>query len=177
MDEYMGIIKLFAGTYAPQGWAFCNGQLLPIAQNQALFSLLNTQFGGDGRTTFGLPDLQGRVPVGAGQGAGLTPRPQGLKDGAESVTLNASQMPAHNHTVNGLSGGTESNTPKDNFLPEYSNTNIKFYGIKDKPTDTFLPMNAQTVASAGGSQAHPNMPPFLAINYIICTQGLYPARP
>ena len=176
MDEYMGIIKLFAGTYAPVGWAFCNGQLLPISQNQALYSLLGTQFGGDGRVTFGLPDLQGRVPVGAGNGTNLTPRPQGSKDGAESVTLNASQMPAHSHIVNGLAGGTESNTPKDNFLPEYSNTNIKFYGIKDKPTDTFLPMNAQTVAPAGGSQPHPNMPPFLAINYIICTQGVYPPR-
>jgi microcystin-dependent protein len=128
-----------------------------------LYNVIGKKYGGDSINRFGLPDQQGRVPVGAGQGAGLTNRVQGFKDGAESVTLNASQMPAHNHTVNGLAGRIESNTPKCNFLPEYVNTNIKFYGIKDKPTDALLPMNNETVAPAGSSLPHNNMPPFLTL--------------
>lgn len=177
MDGYIGEVKMFAGNFAPVDWMFCQGQQLNIQQYQALYSILGTQYGGNGSTVFNLPDLRSRVPVGAGQGAGLANRPQGAKGGAETVTLTITQIPSHSHTVNGLSGGIETNTPKNNFLPEYVNTAAKFYSIKDNPADVLLPMNPETLTNTGGSQAHENMPPFLSINYIICVNGLYPERP
>lgn len=177
MDGYIGEVKMFAGTFAPVGWMFCQGQQLNIQQNAALYSIIGIQFGGNGSTVFNLPDLRSRVPVGAGQGTGLSVRNQGALGGTETVTLNINQIPAHKHTVNGLSGGIETNTPKNNFLPEYVNTAAKFYSIKDNPADVLLPMNVETVTNTGGSQAHENMPPFMSINYIICVNGMYPERP
>lgn len=172
MEEYIGAIQIFAGNFAPQGWALCEGQLLPIQQNPALFSLLGTTYGGNGTTTFGLPDLRGRMPIGAGVGPGLTPRQLGEKNGAEAVTLTPAQIPAHTHTYNALSGNRETTNPQGNFLgiapgPWYAEMNAG---------DTLLPMNGGTVSPAGGSQAHTNMQPYLALNFIICLQGIYPPR-
>lgn len=172
-DAYLGEIKMFAGTFAPQGYAFCNGQLLPIAQNTALFSLLGTTYGGDGVTTFGLPDLRGRAPIhnGNSQGPGLSPRPLGQKGGAESNTLSVAQMPAHNHTLNAVSSVGNQTTPTNNtmadsglFDKEYSDTNA----------DTT--MNANTVGNTGGNQPVNNMQPYTVINYIICLSGIYPSQ-
>lgn len=177
MDEYIGVIKMFIGDWAPQGWFICQGQELQISQNQALFALIGTRYGGDGVRTFKLPDLRGRFPIGFGQGTGLTPRQLGAFGGTENVTLTAAQIPAHTHALNGLSGGTESNTPAGNFLPEYTNTAVKFYAKKDNPTDALLPMNAGSITNAGGGQAHDNMPPFLSVNFIICANGVFPPRP
>lgn len=202
MDEFMGVIKLFAGTFAPQGWAYCDGSLLAINSNQALFSLLGTQFGGDGRTTFALPDLRGRVPVGAGNGPGLTPRPQAQKAGAEAVTLTPPQLPAHNHTsgavtvavtnagtvdvpvnteagvgsVSGPTGilsadatsGTYTSAAADG---KYANKGLAVQGTQ--VTATVAP----TTGVTGSSQPVSIVQPFTAINYIICTQGIYPSRP
>lgn len=177
MDEFLGIIKLFAGDYAPEGWMLCDGRILQVAQNQALFAIIGNRYGGDGRTNFALPDLRGRVTVGMGTGPGLTPRQIASTGGKEAETLTLTQIPAHNHTLNALSGGIETNTPRNNYFPEYTNTAAKFYSVKDKPTDVLLAMNPETVANAGGSQAHNNMQPFITLNYIICTTGLFPVRP
>lgn len=177
MDEYIGAIKMFIGDWAPQGYMLCDGRLLQIRNYTALFAVIGNRYGGNGTTDFALPDLRGRVPLGFGAGPGLSPRNLGAAGGKESETLTIAQMPAHSHTLNGLSGGTESNTPKDNFLPEYANTAVKFYAIKDKPTDTYLPLNAQSIAPAGQGTPVEKMQPFLAVNFIICTQGIFPSRP
>lgn len=176
MDEFLGIIKLFAGDYAPEGWMLCDGRILQVSQNQALYAVIGNRFGGNTGVSFALPDLRGRVAVGMGAGAGLTPRNIASIGGKETETLTTAQIPAHNHTLNAISGGIEVNTPKNNYFPEYANTAAKFYSIKDKPTDVLLAMNPETVANAGGSQAHNNMQPFISLNYIICTNGLFPVR-
>ena len=164
METFLGTILLFAGNFAPRGWAFCNGQLLPINQNQALFSLLGTTYGGDGRTTFALPDLRGRVPVHAGQGTGLTNRTQGQSFGAESVTLTVGQLPAHTH-------------PNTSELPHV--------GEMPNPTPEVAiafnrdaAMTTVTIQSgpAGGGQPVAISPPSLALNYIIALEGIYPSR-
>lgn len=173
MDEYIGTISLFAGNFAPRNWALCNGQILNIQQNTALFSIVGPNYGGDGKTTFALPDLRGRVPIGVGQGIGLTNRELGKVGGEEAVTLTTTQIPSHTHTYNALSGNRESKDPSGNFL---GITPGLWYAQKNTG-DTLLPMNAETVSSAGGGQPHNNMPPFLGLNYIICTNGLYPPRP
>lgn len=177
MDEFLGIIKLFAGDYAPEGWMLCDGRILQVNQYQALYAVIGNRYGGSPSVSFALPDLRGRVAVGMGAGTGLTPRNLASTGGKESETLTIAQIPAHNHALNALSGGLETNTPKNNYFPEYPSTTAKFYSIKDKPTDVLLIMNPETVAIAGGSQAHNNMQPFVALNYIICTNGLFPVRP
>ncbi len=172
MDEYIGAIQIFAGNFAPRGWALCEGQILPIQQNTALFSILGTTYGGNGTTTFGLPDLRGRMPIGFGAGPGLTPRQLGEKSGAEAVTLTTAQIPSHTHTYNALSGNRESTSPANNFLGVAPGA---WYGQKDAG-DTLLPMGAEAVSPAGGSQPHNNMPPYLGLSFIICLQGIYPPR-
>ena len=172
MEEYIGAIQIFAGNFAPRGWAFCEGQILPISQNTALFSILGTTYGGNGSTTFALPDLRGRMPIGMGAGPGLTPRILGEKDGAEAVTLSVAQIPSHSHTYNALSGNREKPNPTGNFLglapgPFYAEMNAG---------DTLLPMNPAAISPAGGSQPHYNMPPYLGLSFIICLQGIYPSR-
>jgi microcystin-dependent protein len=177
MDEFLGIIKLFAGDYAPKGWMICDGRTLSISNNEALFAIIGNRFGGDGRINFALPDLRGRVAVGMGTGTGLSPRNIASTGGKETETLTPAQIPAHTHTLNALSGGTEVNTPKNNYFPEYTNTAAKFYSVRDKGSDVLLAMNPETVASVGGSQAHNNMQPFIALNYIIYVEGgLFPVR-
>ncbi|MEW5848834.1 MAG: tail fiber protein [Myxococcota bacterium] len=168
VEGYIGEIRLFAGNFAPQSWAFCMGQILPIAQNTALFSILGTTYGGNGQTTFALPDLRGRTAIGAGQGAGLSDYNLGQLGGAESVTLLTSELPAHTHQVSASSQAAAAAEPTNAFLAAagsnvYSNT----------PNTT---MNAAMVGVTGSSQPHNNMPPYLALNYIICMFGIYPSR-
>jgi microcystin-dependent protein len=175
MDEpYLGEIRPIAISYAPKGWAFCTGQLLPIAQNQALFSLLGTTFGGNGQTTFGLPDLRGRIPVGTGALPGGNPYIQGQQGGQENVTLTTAQIPAHTHTVTGTlqtSDSPEADTPVNNFPAAFGRKQFTD-GAANAPMATL----AGTTGSAGGSQPHSNRQPYLAINYVIALVGIYPSR-
>ena len=164
-QPFIGQIVLFAGNFAPRGWALCNGQLLPISQNTALFSILGTTYGGNGQTTFALPDLRGRVAVSSGQGPGLTPRSLGEMAGSETVTLTASQMPAHTHAVNATNNGQTTNRPQS-AVPAKGGT----YSTASPDTT----MNA--VGNAGGSQPHDNLPPYTTLNYIIALEGIFPSR-
>jgi len=172
MDEpLIGLIIMFGGNFAPRGWAFCDGQLLPIATNEALFSILGTTYGGDGRTTFALPDLRGRAPIHAGTGSGLTPRDIGEYSGEEDVTLISTEMPAHTHTVNPQYSNTPGQVnPANNFAANLGAPNAVYGASGDGP------MGAAVVGVAGGSQPHENMQPWLCINYIIALEGLYPSR-
>lgn len=153
-------------------WARCDGQLLPIAQNTALFSLLGTQFGGNGTTTFALPDLRGRVPMGDGSGTGLTPTVVGQLKGTETNTLSTAQMPIHNHTVNAVTSEGNQNTPTGN-LP--ADTKLLDKEYSNAATNTT--MNATMIGNAGGSQPVNNMQPTITLMYIIATQGIYPSHP
>ncbi len=178
MDAYIASIILFAGTFAPRSWAFCQGQILAIAQNTALFSLLGVHFGGNGQTTFGLPDLQGRTPIGTGQGPGLTQRILGMTGGEENHTLLTQEMPAHAHTVTiqALTSNGTTSTPAPNALL------ANVVDGRGAPINAYAPgvpnsgINGGATSNAGGSQPHNNMPPFLALNYIICLEGIYPSR-
>ena len=168
-NPYMGEIRMFAGNFPPNGWALCQGQLLPISENDALFVLLGTTYGGDGQETFGLPDLQGRVPIHMGQGPGITQNYQiGEKGGVESVTLTAQQTPIHNHAALCASTGGNQPDPANSVWANF--TDKTFYG--DGAANA--PMNAQIVSIVGGSQPHDNMLPYLAINFIISLYGIYP---
>jgi microcystin-dependent protein len=171
-DSFIGEIMMFAGNFPPQNWAFCDGQLLPIAPNTALFSLIGTYYGGDGQTTFALPDLRGRLPMhtGSGPGPGLSPRSLGESGGAENVTLISTQMPAHTHALQVDSANGTTASPGGALLAR-DPSGTPAYGVNTTGT-----LSAQAIASAGGSQPHQNMPPFLAINYCICVQGIYPPR-
>lgn len=171
VETFLGEIRMFAGNFAPTGWAFCQGQLLPIAQNQALFSLLGTTYGGDGRTSFALPDLRGRVPVGFGQGPGLSNREIGEKFGSELVTLNINQMPSHNHTVNAVTTEGNQNLPT-NSLPANTKALDKEYSDANANTT----MKATMVNPTGGNQPFGVSQPSLGVNFIIALQGIYPSR-
>ena len=162
-EPFMGEIRIFSFTFAPQGWAFCSGQLLPINQNQGLFSLLGADYGGDGQVNFGLPDLRGRLPLDA---EGLT---VGIQEGAPSVTLTLAHMPMHTHTVNGSSVATGGSTsPANNFLGGVNNAYSP-----GPPTTTLA---ADALSSTGFSQAHDNMQPYLALNFCVALQGIFPSR-
>ncbi|MEH6786792.1 MAG: tail fiber protein [Paracoccus sp. (in: a-proteobacteria)] len=168
MDPFIGMIVLFGGNFAPRGWAFCDGQLLAIASNSALFSILGTTYGGDGRTSFGLPDLRGRVPMHAGSGPGLTPREIGQSLGRETVTLDTTQMPSHSHEVSVLNAPADNDRPSGDLLARSA-----IYSATTSPT---VALNPATIATSGGSQPHDNMPPTLCINYIIALEGIFPSR-
>lgn len=184
MEGTIGEIRLFAGNFAPRAWAFCNGQLLPIAQNQALFSILGTTYGGDGRTTFALPDLRGRVPVHPGNGPGLTDRRLGARGGAETVTLNQQNLPSHTHaasaTVTPPALGVEGDTASPaGAIPAKSGQGEPDYHAGAVGADgvTMAPYEAPvTVGNTGGNVPFDNMPPFTGINFIICLQGIFPSR-
>jgi microcystin-dependent protein len=171
MESYIGQICLFGFNFAPNGWAFCNGQLMSIAQNSALFSLLGTTYGGDGRTTFALPNLQGRVPIHQGQGPGLSPREMGEADGTEQVTLLPNQMPAHTHAAILHVSEETANTDAGN-----GNVLGSAMNFVAPPVEGALNAQSITVAVAGASQAHPNMQPYLTVNYCICLYGIFPSR-
>ncbi len=168
-DPYVGEVRLFAGNFAPLGWAFCQGQLVPISENEPLFNLIGTTYGGDGQQTFGLPDLRGRVPVHQGQGLGLTPRQMGEMAGVESVTLTAGQMPAHSHALRASTAAASVTTPAGALLGA---TSVNSYDNASAGT----PMAAAAITGAGGSQPHDNMAPTLALNYIISLFGIYPTQ-
>ncbi len=172
MEPIIGQIMLFAGSFAPRGWAFCDGQLVQISQNEALFAILGVTYGGDGRTTFALPDLRGRTPVHAGQGDGLTARKPGDAMGQEDVTLTAAQMPAHRHDMSVCKRATH-NTPK----PGDALGRAKIYVPPvDDAAEPDIPLNDKTIGSAGDGAPHNNMQPSLCINYIIALQGIFPSR-
>ncbi|GAB3843858.1 tail fiber protein [Hymenobacter terrigena] len=174
-DPFIGEIQVTSFNFAPRGWAMCSGQTLAINQNQALFSLLGTTYGGNGTTTFNLPNLNGRVPVGAGQLAGGSAYTLGQVGGVESVGLNTNQIPAHIHPVTGTMQTAElgdPNTPKGNFLAADANAQ---YGAG--PANATMGSAAQgTSGNAGGSQPHENRQPVLGLNYVIALQGIYPSR-
>lgn len=173
MEPTLAQIILFAGNFPPRGWAYCDGQLLDISQNTALFSLLGTIYGGDGRTTFALPDLRGRAPIHSGNGPGLSSYRQGQKGGLENVTLSTSQLPAHFHVLT-----ASSLVPNKNVAEGASLASGNEIGSMDKiytqSTDK-VNLNSSTTNSGGG-QPHENRPPFIALNYIIATVGIYPSR-
>jgi microcystin-dependent protein len=171
-DPYVGEIKMFAGNFAPRSWAFCDGQLLSVSQYDALFSLLGTIYGGDGRTTFGLPDLRGRVPMHQGTGAGLTRRRLGERGGAETVSLAESEIPAHTHTPRCVDTLGNSGKPTDKtWAADTSGFTWNYH--TDAPDAN---MNANAIGSSGANQGHANMAPFLGIHFIIAVQGIYPSR-
>lgn len=168
---FLGQISYVAFNYAPKGWAECKGQLLPIAQNQALFSLLGTQFGGNGQTNFALPNMQGRVLLGQGTDNMGRQYPQGKTAGVENVTLNVTQMPEHNHMVIASTKNGDSNEPTNNYFADTK--------ILDKEYTTLSPdisMKPSAIDPTGGSQTHNNMQPFLTLKCIIAVHGMYPSR-
>ena len=164
---------MFGGSFAIRGWAFCNGQLLSIAQNDVLYTLIGTTYGGDGVSTFGLPDLRGRVPIGTGQGAGLQNYALGQNGGAENVTLITNQLPAHNHTATAQSAAGNSNIPAPNTIAwaQPSDGNTRY-----TTNATTGAMNAGAIGNTGGNQPHDNMLPFQCVNYIIALEGVFPPR-
>ncbi len=170
-EPFIAEIRIFAGNFAPRSWAFCDGQLLPVSQNTALFSLIGTTYGGDGRTTTALPNLQGCAPMHPGRGPGLTSKRLGQRGGVEAVTLSEAQMPNHTHSIMGQSGVANSNDPEGNVWSR------PFGGPRAYAAPgTTVAMASQSTVNAGGSQAHNNLQPYLAMNFIIALQGLYPSR-
>lgn len=169
-EPFIAIILMFGGNFNPRGWAFCQGQLLSIAQNTALFSLLGTTFGGNGQTTFALPDLRGRVPIGFGQGPGLPPYALGQLGGTETTTLTQAQMPAHNHGIAGSSLAGNASLPTG-AVPANS-------GALDKEYSTVLTSSVamNPTGIAGGSQPFAIRDPYLCLNFIIALEGIYPSR-
>lgn len=173
-NPFLAEIRIFAGNFAPKGWALCDGQLLPISQNTALFSLIGTFYGGNGTSNFALPNLQGCAPMQAGQGPGLSPRVLGETGGETTVTLLQTELPSHSHTVQCLSAGEADNSPQNAvwagggrgappmYTPSVPNNNV--------------PMKASALSIAGGNQPHNNMSPFLGLTFIIALQGVFPAR-
>jgi microcystin-dependent protein len=171
-EPFIGEIRMFGGNFPPRNWAFCDGQLLAISQNTALFSLFGTTYGGDGQTTFALPDLRGRIPLHRGHGPGLANRAIGERSGTETVTLTASQLPVHTHSV------LASSDPASNAIgPEGAVTgDAGARQIYAAPSSPPLAMDAGAVASAGGGQPHDNMAPYLAIQFIVALFGIYPSQ-
>ncbi len=181
MEPMIGEIRMFAGNFNPRSWALCHGQLLPISQNQALFSILGTTYGGDGRTTFALPDLRGRVAISPGNGPGLSDYRLGQRGGAENVTLNTQQIPSHNH---GLTGGvkvtvnTDTATGTDGGGATLGSAGANIYnGSAPEDGEDLNGVSSNLAATnTGGGQSHTNIQPFLAVNYIIALQGVFPSR-
>jgi microcystin-dependent protein len=171
-NPFLGEIRMFGGNFAPVGWALCNGQLLSIAQNTALFSLLGTTYGGNGTTTFALPDLRARVPIHAGQGVGLSSYTLGEQTGAESVTLTVAQLPAHNHIVNGVASGGNQASPAGG-LPAVESTGTSLDYSNASPNAS---MNSAMLSNTGSNQPHLNIQPVLCVNFIIALQGIFPSR-
>ncbi len=169
-EPFLGEVKIFAGNFAPRGFAFCNGQLLPISQNTALFSLLGTSFGGNGTSNFALPNLQGQMPLHAGSGPGLSPRVVGEQGGEASVTLTTAQIPPHNHGVNASEGTGTTVTP----APSVALAATAGKAVYRAPSN--LGAMGAPLASAGGGQPHENRQPYLALTFIIAMQGIFPAR-
>ncbi len=169
-QPFIGEIRMWACNFAPRTWANCDGQLMVIAQNTALFSLIGTIYGGDGRTSFALPNLQGRIPLHQGRGPGLTPLTIGQPFGDETITLNTQNIPSHSHQMRGESTAGTTADPANNFTAELP------VGINAYSTNSSLVMNSAAIGNTGSGQAHNNMMPFLTIRFCIALQGLYPSR-
>jgi microcystin-dependent protein len=173
-DNFLGEIRIYPFGFAPKGWAMCDGQILSISQNTALFSLLGTTYGGDGKSNFGLPNLPGLAPMHAGQGPGLSLRDLGEMGGEPNVTLLASEMPAHKHSLQAFEGrGSNVNTPSPAVTLSTSAGNFVYDSATPNP---FAPMFEGELARNGGSQPHNNLMPFLTLNFCIALQGIFPAR-
>lgn len=168
-DPFVAEIRIFPFNFAPRGWAWCDGQLMPLSQNTALFSLLGTTYGGDGKSTFALPDLQGRAPMHPGQGPGLSLHDLGETGGAETVTLLESETPAHSHTVRGSSLVSDSPAPAGNTL-------ARFPDAYQTGAAGLVPMAAESLPPAGGDAPHNNLMPYLTFYFCIALQGVYPPR-
>ncbi len=168
-QPYVGEIRMFGGNFAPLGWMFCDGSILSISQNDVLFALIGTTYGGDGQQTFALPDLRGRAPVHQGTGPGGSTRTIGELGGTETVTLTATQMPQHTHTLKASSGLSTGAAGANGVLAA---TSVNIYGSGPPTT----PMAAQAISAQGGAQPHENMAPYLAVSYIISLFGIFPSR-
>jgi microcystin-dependent protein len=169
-SPFIGEIRIFAGTFAPEGWLACEGQRLSISDYDTLFNLIGTTYGGDGQQTFNLPDLRGRVPISQGAGPGLAPRVIGQIAGVESVTLATSNLPVHEHPAMAFGGAGNQNPPTNNLLA--GSSTVGLYNANEP--DVELAQNSVTLA--GGSRPHENLQPFLCVTYIIATVGVYPPR-
>ena len=170
-EPFVGEIRMFAGNFAPRGWAFCDGQLLAVSQNDALFSLLGTIYGGDGRTTFGLPDVRGRIPLHQGTGPGLSARRLGSKGGAENVTLTTNQLASHSHDWNANTAAATGSAPQGKVTATPTPP-----GRLYRQADQTVSLASTTIANTGGSRSHNNLMPTLCINFIIALVGIYPSR-
>ena len=168
-QPYIGEIRMFAGNVAPANWMFCSGQLLPISENETLFNLIGTTYGGDGQSTFALPDLRGRVPIHQGTGGGGT-YTLGQSSGVETVTLTVSQIPSHTHAMVGSASNADGN-PSNEVLGQP--TTLDFYRPGDVPSS---PLDPNSITNVGGSQSHSNIQPFLCINFIISLFGVFPSQ-
>lgn len=173
-EPFIAEIRIFAGNFAPRGWAFCDGQLLPISQNTALFSLIGTTYGGDGRTTTALPNMEGRAPMHPGRGPGLTSRRLGQKVGVQTVTLSEAQIPSHSHTARAVhfpAGQSEAPGTTTTFA-----TSAGGNAYQTNTSANMVDLASSSLATTGGGQAHTNIQPLLVLNFIIALQGLYPSR-
>ncbi|HEX4007812.1 MAG TPA: tail fiber protein [Acidobacteriaceae bacterium] len=172
-NPFLGEIRVFGFNFAPVGWALCNGEVLPISQNTALFSLLGTYYGGDGRTTFALPNLQGRFPINQGTGIGLSSRSIGETGGSATVALTVSELPVHTHLVNCVSKAGNVSSPAGAAFAETPGGKPDAYAPATWPKTK---LSAAAVANTGGGQPHENRPPYLVLNFCIALQGVFPAR-
>lgn len=168
-EPFLAEIRIVGFNFAPRGWAFCDGQILPINQNQSLYSLLGTTYGGDGRTTFALPDLRGRTPIHVGQSDSGFTHMLGQKSGEETHTLSANEMPMHDHALQASNDPGDQNSPGGNL---FANAGTNLYAAPSN----LVNLNANTVSNVGGGQAHDNMQPYIALNFCIALQGLFPSR-
>lgn len=173
MDPFVAEIRIFPFNFAPKGWAFCNGQLLPLSQNTALFSLLGTTYGGNGKSNFALPDLQGRAPMHPGQGPGLSLHDLGETGGSETVSLLQSEIPSHAHVLRASSDVADNNAPGGRMVAKPPGRGANLYTTAASPV---VPMNASGLAPAGGDAPHNNLQPYLTLNFCIALQGVYPPR-
>jgi microcystin-dependent protein len=171
-NPYVAEIRIFPFNFAPRGWAMCNGQLLPISQNTALFSLLGTTYGGDGKSNFALPNLQGCAPMDPGQGPGLSLHDLGETGGSQTVTLLTSEMPAHSHSFSADPSAKKESTSVANNTPAAAAAGESFYSTSTPNAQ----MHGQTLSPTGGNLPHDNMQPYLGLNFCIALQGIYPPR-
>jgi len=179
MEADLAMVFMFAGNFAPRGFASCEGQILPISQNTALFSLLGTTYGGNGTTTFALPDLRGRNVVGQGQGPGLSPYVEGQTGGSETFTLTSNQLPAHSHTLSAYSGGPSTASPSGAYLAQgpLTGSGPNAAQLKTYATNAAnIAMGASSIGNTGGGQPVSNMQPYLSMFYIIVLEGIFPSR-
>jgi microcystin-dependent protein len=173
-EPFVAEIRIFASNFAPKGWAFCNGQLMPISQNTALFSLLGTTYGGDGKSNFALPDMQGRAPMHPGSGPGLSLRDLGENGGSASVTLTTSEIPSHTHGLQASSSTATSSDPTGHLLASPA-ANPKFTSLYSGASGS-TSLSASALSTAGGGLPHNNLQPYLALSFIIALQGVFPPR-